>query len=212
MYRYIAWFQENYPQLKEEMAVCDHHYDHQNLNPYHFESDCWSHTMMVYKMAELNGYDKTVQIAALLHDIGKPSARRINPRNKHIQFFGHEELSAKMAEEILLSMREEGMISQKEKEEIVKLVEYHSFLHGGLETARLLEAFGGETEFCIHLVQLSRCDNLGRFCEDTVDDAKYREILEVLHSRQQMEISRISVTGHSMNDSKIIPDAFGNIL
>ena len=107
-------------------------------------------------------------------------------------------------------MAKEGMIESREKDEIVKLIVHHSFLHKGLETTRLLDSFGGEIDFCIRLVELSRCDNLGRFCEDTVDDAKYREILEALHSRRQMEIFRISETGHSMNDSECILDTFRN--
>jgi len=196
MYRYITWFQENYPRLKEEMAACDHNYDHRNLNPYHLESDCWSHTMMVCKMAEINHCDKVVQIAALLHDIGKPSARKVNPRNNHIQFFGHEKLSAQRAEEILLSMREEGMIDRTEKKEIIKLIAHHSFLYLHPDIEDLLDAFDRDLSFCIHLVEVSRCDNQGRFCSDTIDDAIYRNMLDDLHSRQEMEMNRIPAKRH----------------
>ena len=196
MYRSIAWFQKNYPQLHREMITCNHNFDTHNLNPYHLESDCWSHTMMVCKMAEFKQYDKVVQIAALLHDIGKPSARKVNPKNNHVRFFGHEKLSAQMAEEILWSMRQEGMIDQGEKEEIIKLIENHSFLHKNPEMENLLEEFGEQIAFCIHLVQLSQCDNLGRFCADTADDAKYHKMLESLHSRQQVEIGRILTKEH----------------
>ena len=60
IHRYITWFQEDYSELHKDMAVCNHNYDTQNLNPYHLESDCWSHTMMVCKIAEMSGYGKTV--------------------------------------------------------------------------------------------------------------------------------------------------------
>jgi putative nucleotidyltransferase with HDIG domain len=165
------------------MIECGHNYDTQELNPYHLESDCWSHTMMVCKIAEISGYGKTVQIAALLHDIGKPAARRVNPRNNHIQFFGHEELSAQLAEDILFSMIEEGMIDDKERSEIIELIRQHSFLHRNLKIEKLLERFGEDKVFCIHLVQLSRCDTLGRFSADLPDDVKYQHILTLLDEK-----------------------------
>jgi putative nucleotidyltransferase with HDIG domain len=73
--------------------------------------------MMVCKIAELSGYDKVVLVAALLHDIGKPASRKINPRNNHVQFFGHEEFSAEMAEDLLDLMIEESFITKDEKVE-----------------------------------------------------------------------------------------------
>ncbi len=183
MYRFIAWFQQNYPELHKDLIECNHNFDTYDLNPYHLESDCWSHTMMVCKIAELSGYGKTVQIAALLHDIGKPAARRVNPRNNHIQFFGHEELSVQLSEDILSSMIAEGMIDKKEKGEIIALIKYHSFLHRNLEIKNLLERFGDDRAFCIHLVQLSRCDSLGRFSADLPDDKRYQYILALLDER-----------------------------
>ena len=109
MYQLIEWFQVKYPELHNDLLQCNHNFDEENLNPYHLESDCWSHTMMVCKIAELSYYGKVVQIAALLHDIGKPVSRRINPKNNHVQFFGHEELSAKMAVNILDHMMSENI-------------------------------------------------------------------------------------------------------
>ena len=94
IYQLIEWFQINYPDMHQALLQCNHNFDEKDLNPYHLESDCWSHTMMVCKIAELSHYEKVVQIAALLHDIGKPASRKINPRNNHVQFFGHENLSA----------------------------------------------------------------------------------------------------------------------
>lgn len=63
MYQLIEWFQLNYWELHNELLHCNHNYDEKDLNPYHLESDCWSHTMMVCKMAEVFDYEKVVQVS-----------------------------------------------------------------------------------------------------------------------------------------------------
>jgi putative nucleotidyltransferase with HDIG domain len=88
--------------------------------------------MMVCKVAELRGYDRVVQVSALLHDIGKPQSRKINPKNNHVNFWGHEELSAKMAEPLVADLVTREMLSRKEGEvnrnieEILDKIIYHS--------------------------------------------------------------------------------------
>jgi len=178
MYYYVTWLQVNCPELIKEMMFCMHSYAPTKLNPYHLESDCWSHTMMVCKVAELSAYDKVVQIAALLHDIGKPALRKINPRNNHIQFFGHEALSAEMAERILDSMLDESIIVIEEKEEIIQLIMHHAFLYKHSEPNAMMKYFNDDKVFCRHLVELIRCDFLGRFCSDFPDEEKFIVLLK----------------------------------
>ena len=179
MYQLVEWFQIHFPELHDDLLQCNHNYDEKDLNPYHLESDCWSHTMMVCKIAELYEYDKVVQISALLHDIGKPKSRKINPCNNHVQFFGHEELSSKMAVKILDLMFEQNMINSEEKAEIIELIEKHAFLHKVNDEEELYKVFKARKTFYIHLVQLNRCDSLGRFCADNSDnDVKYSRLLE----------------------------------
>lgn len=163
----IEWFQINYPQLCRDLLNCNHNACESNLNPYHLESDCWSHTMMVCKVAELYGYDKEVQISALLHDIGKPQARKINPRNNHVQFFGHEELSVEISGKVLSQMQKEKIVNKHEIREIKELIRLHSLLHKDPDPHMLLEQFKDNRELYVHLVQLNQCDHLGRFCEDS---------------------------------------------
>lgn len=178
MYQLIEWFQVNYPGLHNDLLHCNHNFNQKDLNPYHLESDCWSHTMLVCKIAELNDYDMVVQIAALLHDIGKPSSRKINFKNNHVQFFGHEELSASMANNILTSMVHENMISKEEQNEIQELVLLHGLLHNEIDEENLLERFENRKSFYMHLVELCRCDSLGRFCTDNnSSDKKYHKLV-----------------------------------
>jgi len=191
MYKLIAWFQTNYPHLRDELKNSMHNFDYADLNPYHLESDCWSHTMMVCKIAELENYDKVVKIAALLHDIGKPSVRKVNPKNNHVQFFGHEKVSAQMSIEILKKMVKEKMITQDESKEIFLLISLHSTFHKEKNIVTLFKKFRDQKSFFLHLVDLNRCDSLGRFCKDTQDYDKKESILRGLSLEMKEEFKKI---------------------
>ena len=62
MIHLLNWFQINYPHLKQALLESNHNFNNRETNPYHVEGDCWSHTMMVCKVAELRGYDRVVQV------------------------------------------------------------------------------------------------------------------------------------------------------
>ena len=164
MIQFVHWFQITYPHLKQALLETDHNFDDTDTNPYHVEGDCWSHTMMVCKIAQLKGYSRAIQVSALLHDIGKPQSRKINPLNNHVQFFGHEELSASMAKPLVRDLVEREMITSSESEEILKLIAFHAYLYKYNEE-EIYEKFKHDLEFFKHLVELSICDDLGRFSE-----------------------------------------------
>jgi len=164
MLQLLNWFQTTYPHLKQALLECHHNFDNTDTNPYHIEGDCWSHTMMVCKIAQLKGFHKVVQVSALLHDIGKPNSRKINPLNNHVQFFGHEELSASMAKPLVLDLIERKIITSSESKEILKLIAFHGYLYK-YDEKEIYEKFKDDLKFFKHLVELSICDDLGRFSE-----------------------------------------------
>jgi len=180
MYQLVEWFQINFPQHHQALFECNHNFDKKDLNPYHLESDCWSHTMMVCKLAELFKYDTVVLVSALLHDIGKPFARKVNPKNNHVQFFGHEELSSEMAIEILERMIEEQMITKEEKNIILELIVHHGFLYKYSGVEEMLTYFEGDKMFCRYLISLIKCDSLGRFASDLSDERRFDKLLDEL--------------------------------
>jgi putative nucleotidyltransferase with HDIG domain len=67
---------------------------------HHDEGDVYRHTMLVLKNAPMTPEG---QLAALLHDVGKPSSQKFI--GDKIQFLGHEEVGAEMAEAILKRLR-----------------------------------------------------------------------------------------------------------
>ncbi len=188
MYQLIEWFQVKFPVLHQDLVQCNHNFSDEELNPYHLESDCWSHTMMVCKVAELSSYSKTVQIAALLHDIGKPASRKVNLETNRVRFFGHEALSAKMSEEVLQCMMNEDIINSIEKEEIYQLILHHAFLHKNPDPNTLIQDFNNQWVFCRNLVELSRCDSLGRFSADIFDDKKHKLFLGLIEDMENIEL------------------------
>jgi len=180
MIQYLHWFQTTYPELKRSLLECHHNFDNSDTNPYHVEGDCWSHTMMVCKIAQLKEYDSVVKVAALLHDIGKPHTRKVNLHNNHIQFLGHEEHSCELARPLVADLVERGFISFQESEEILELILLHGYLYKEKEFQQIENKFQGKKQLFNHLLELSECDDLGRFSETMGKGKEKRALLRKL--------------------------------
>jgi putative nucleotidyltransferase with HDIG domain len=170
MFELISWFQMEYPELVVDMKKSNHHLrgmeyidlkhlnnvDASLLNPYHIESDVWTHTMMVCKQAENMPYE--VQIAALLHDIGKPSTRKVNEKNGRVSFYNHDAVGAFMALEIL--KRPELELNDKQIARIFNTIALHTQIYK-LD----LKQLGAIRDLCLldNLTKLGKADHEGRF-------------------------------------------------
>lgn len=163
----VAWFQVNYPDLVKAMKGAQHHYNESLLNPYHLEGDVFTHTMMVCLMARTVAPDNDlVRWSSLLHDIGKPGARRINDETKRVAFHGHEGLSSFM----LIDILNKTDIPVKDKILIHKLVAMHGELFhfvksDGTIKSDILDVFKGERELLENLTYQVWADSFGRFWE-----------------------------------------------
>jgi len=177
MQNYIVWFQQNYPEMCEALHESNHHHSMQELNPYHLEGDCWAHTMMVCKIAELEKYGKNVQIASLLHDIGKPVCREINPKNNHVSFFGHEGMSAYMALEVLYKLYDEKEILKKEIGKIFALIALHATLYKTKSFSEIGQKFKYDKTLYLDLLALNHCDEHGRYTSIPNSDKQRKERL-----------------------------------
>ena len=161
----VSWFQLEFPDLVGEMKKAQHHYDEQLLNPYHLEGDVFTHTMMVCLQAVNIAPDNDhVRWSALLHDVGKPGARRVNHENKRVAFHGHEGLSSFMSIDIL----NKADIPVADKILIYKLIAMHGELFhfvkaDGSIKDDILETFKGERELLENLVYQVSADSFGRF-------------------------------------------------
>lgn len=121
--------------------------------PYHVY-DVWKHTIEVIKYSEKG---KIPRLAAFFHDIGKPECFRLD-ENGTGHFKGHENVSAKMTEEILKRLK----LDNKTIEKVILLIKWHDFRPSPKpkEVRRLISEIGKEN--FIPLIQLKRADALGQ--------------------------------------------------
>jgi poly(A) polymerase len=88
---------------------------------FHPEGDVWIHTRMLLEKLPA-GCSPTLAWGALLHDIGKPPTyRSATQTGDRIRFDGHDEIGAKMAEEICRRLH----FSNDDTAQIVSLVASH---------------------------------------------------------------------------------------
>ena len=121
-------------------------------DPVHRHKDVLRHTFAVVKRTEQK---RVLRLAALMHDIGKPSTREITPEG--VQFHHHEVVGARMAEERMRALR----YSEKDVQEVKKLVEMHLRFHTyrlGWSDGALRRYVRDAGELLDDLNQLTRAD------------------------------------------------------
>lgn len=102
------------PELLEGVGVT------QNL---HHIYTVWEHNVRSFRYTCEKNYSAEVRLAALMHDIGKPKAKRGEGYNA--TFYGHDVIGARMTREILKRLK----CSTEMTEKVSKLVRYHMFYY-----------------------------------------------------------------------------------
>lgn len=121
--------------------------------PYH-AYDVWEHTIRALENAPAN---EVLRLTMLLHDSGKPAAFTLD-ENGVGHAWGHQKLSAGIAEEILQYLR----VDNATRDRVLQLVECHDWPLSTERTLlkRRLNKFGEEALF--QLIDVQRADNLGK--------------------------------------------------
>jgi len=124
----------------------------------HHIYECYEHAILSLAYAAKQGFNIQVRIAALLHDIGKPRAKR--GQGPDATFYNHEVIGARMTAQILERLR----FSKKDIEKITKLVRYHLFYYNVDEVTessvrRLVRQVGPEN--MTELLQVRMADRIG---------------------------------------------------
>ncbi len=137
------------PELREGIGV--------GQNKHH-KYTVWEHSLHSLDYAALENYSLAVRIAALFHDMAKPRTKTGNGPESH--FYGHDIISAKMAEKILRNLA----FPKEEIEKTSTLIRYHMFKADteeitGAAIRRTIRAVGAENIW--ELINLRTADRIG---------------------------------------------------
>lgn len=102
------------PELREGIGVA------QNL---HHIYTVWEHSLRTLAYAAEKNYSLPVRMACLLHDIGKPRAKR--GEGEHATFYAHDALGASITKKILERLK----FPRDLADTILRLVRYHMFYY-----------------------------------------------------------------------------------
>jgi len=164
----------------------------------HHIFDCYRHNLECLDYSAKKGYSFPVRMAALLHDIGKPRAKR--GEGKDATFYNHEIIGAKMTEQIMKRLH----FPNKEAEKIVTLVRYHLFYYNVDEVKeasirRLIKNVGREN--MEDLLKIRMADRIGSGCPKA-EPYKLRHFQYMIDkvSRDPVSVKMLKVNGQDIMD------------
>lgn len=186
----VKYIQETYPHLVQDMIDCSHHLSLDKPNKWHFEGDCWTHTLLVLQQADFRFPDDYInRIACMLHDFGKPMS--MYRTDFKVGFHGHSGLSNYVIPNILNDPH--LGLSEDDKILISQIINLHiDFFQGGFFkeitedgnvqlTDKGYKLFSNNYQVFTQLIRLATCDENGRFSSNHQSDAFYRSLAWIAH-------------------------------
>jgi tRNA nucleotidyltransferase (CCA-adding enzyme) len=174
-------------------------------SPYH-ALDIYSHTAQVVHAVPCT---LPLRWAALLHDLGKPAAFTLD-ENGRGHFYGHAQISAQLADDILLRLKAPTSL----RERVTFLIKHHmDMIEADRKLLRrLLSRYGQEA--LQQLMDLQRADFYSKgvtgdaFDFDAVDDM----IAQILAEESCLSLKDLNVNGHDLMALGITGPAIGRTL
>ncbi len=168
-------------------------FDFDQRNPHH-HLDVWAHSVAALSHVPP---EPTIRIAALLHDIGKPSCFTVD-ENRIGHCYGHAQIGAEIAEEILLRLKSDRATQTA----VCDLIRFHDRLIEPNERSvrRALQLRG--SAFFFDLMRLKRADNLAQAPEFRSRQTDYDVIEQMAHGILEradcLSLSDLAVNGDDL--------------
>lgn len=160
----------------------------------HHIYDVGTHLVMALKYCPSK--DPIVRLAALLHDVGKSKTFRKDEKTQLITFYNHEVVGTKMAMQIADRLR----LSNKQKEKLVRLVQYHQFTVTEIQTDKAVRRFIREVgkEYVQDILDLRTADRIGSGATPTSWRLELfkKRLVEV--QKQPFTVADLKVDGHDV--------------
>ncbi len=123
----------------------------------HHIYDVGTHLVMSLKACPTT--DEITRFATLLHDIGKAETFRRDDKTGLITFYNHEVVGTKLAENIANRFK----LSNKQKEKLVRLVQFHQFTVSEIQTDKAVRRFirNVGSEYLNDIIDLRFADRVG---------------------------------------------------
>ena len=192
--QYPDVFCQFWPQLEPLITL-------EQNNPWH----CWGGWEHTIHAVETAPPELILRLTMLLHDIGKPSCKSTD-ENGIDHFYGHPAVSAKLADEMLQSLK----FDNKTRERVVTLVEYHDVQIPNRERSvhKWLGRLGPETFF--QLLEIKRADGMGQAYELVKDRLAELEEMkskaeEIIAQGQCVSLKDLAVNGRDVIAAGIAP-------
>jgi poly(A) polymerase len=168
-------------------------------DPIHRHKDVLAHTIAVVQRAQP---DRTVRLAALFHDIGKPKTRSFGPGGT-VSFHHHELVGARMTRDRMRALR----YATDDIERVSKLVELHLRFHTygmGWTDSAVRRYVRDAGDLLQELNELTRCDCTTRNPARAKALAQRMEDLETriaeLRQREELASIRPDLDGRQVMD------------
>jgi tRNA nucleotidyltransferase (CCA-adding enzyme) len=151
--------------------------------------DLWDHTLRTVDAARRH---PVVRLAALVHDVGKPSTHADG------HFFGHETIGAEQARELLDRLHEPRVVVDR----VAHLVRHHMFKYEPNWSDSAVRRFIGKVkpDAIDELLALREADNIGSSVEpdaDGLDELRARVAAE-LETGPVLDRSKLAIDGNDL--------------
>lgn len=146
---------------------------------YHPEGDVFVHTLTL--LQHLDSPTETLAYGCLLHDVAKPPCRQ--PAGERVTFYGHPELGADMATDILHRLKRSRAVTER----VAWLVRYHlRYTQAPKMRLSTLKRFLGE-DGILELLELCRIDALSSNGDLGYYEFCHRKLAELGHEEVSPE-------------------------